>query len=148
MTKYSLLSVILVLSLVVIIVNGEKEQGNKAKTDIIETNVEENEEQELIKAIRRGMLAELILKQKYADEPEADFDETDFEEYKPKEKRFPKWRSGETRSKVKLLHQTHSSPVDYQSSQNNHQNDYSPLLRKIWENNMLEKNRMYQNLLG
>lgn len=71
-------------------------------------------------------------------------------------KRFPKWRSGDTRSRVRLLHQNdarHHHAVAAPSSSSGSSSgssavDYSSLLRNRWENNMLEKNRMYQNLLG
>lgn len=76
-------------------------------------------------------------------------------------KRFPKWRSGDTRSRVRLLHQNDgrhqainaAAASSSSSSSSSHHNspvssDYSALLRNRWENNMLEKNRMYQNLLG
>lgn len=73
-------------------------------------------------------------------------------------KRFPKWRSGDTRSRVRLLHQNDarhhhavaapSSGSASGSSSGSSAVDYSSLLRNRWENNMLEKNRMYQNLLG
>lgn len=65
-------------------------------------------------------------------------------------KRFPKWRSGDTRSRVRLLHQQHNSQSDHgdgRARQHNSNDEYSPLLRNKWENNMLERNRMYQNLL-
>lgn len=81
-------------------------------------------------------------------------------------KRFPKWRSGDTRSRVRLLYQNngrHLAPSSYHispssasssssssslSSSPSSSADYSALLRNRWENNMLEKNKMYQNLLG
>lgn len=86
---------------------------------------------ELLKTIRKGIMAEIILRNRL----NKDLDEDPITTL---EKRFPKWRSGDTRSRVKQLHQ----------NRDNNQIDYSPMLRKIWENNMLEKNRLYQNLLG
>lgn len=88
-------------------------------------------EAELLKTIRKGIMAEIILRERLNKKLDEELDTT-------KEKRFPKWRSGDTRSRVKQLHH----------NQDNYLNDYSPMLRKIWENNMLEKNRLYQNLLG
>lgn len=49
------------------------------------------------------------------------------------EKRFPKWRSGEIKNRL--------------TSHRNRDDNY-PLLRKMWEKNMMEKNQMYQNMLG
>lgn len=162
MTKYTI-SFILIISSVMLYVNGELfeptvyrnkiDESNKKlhkNTDLLandgneelSTSEEQQLEAQLMKAIRRGMLAELLLKQKLNDD--VDFEQEEEQELRQKEKRFPKWRSGETRSRVKMLHQN-----EYQNANLNQQNgDYSPMLRKIWENNMLEKNRMYQNLLG
>ncbi|RNA35726.1 hypothetical protein BpHYR1_031127 [Brachionus plicatilis] len=86
-------------------------------------------EAELLKTIRKGIMAEIILRDRLSKELDEESDAT-------KEKRFSKWRSGDIRSRVKQLHQQ------------NYLNDYNPMLRKIWENNMMEKNRLYQNLIG
>jgi hypothetical protein len=59
------------------------------------------------------------------------------------EKRSRNFRHGETRSRVKLLHQQnlkHHNKLDA--------GDNSSQLRKAWEKNLYEKDRMYQNLLG
>lgn len=106
--------------------------------------------QSLLTAIRRGLLAEAILKEKL-NEQEQEEEESDEQESlvnrRALEKRFPKWRSGETRSRVKLLHQNHNN--DY-FNLNNYDHHHQPNndLRKQWEQNMLEKNKMYQKLLG
>mgnify|MGYP001810964908 CR=1 FL=1 len=55
-------------------------------------------------------------------------------------KRFPKWRTGDTKSRVKLLNLD-----DFSNPRNG---EYSNQLRKIWENNMLEKNKMYNSFFG
>lgn len=130
------ISLILLVSLAVIAkALPVDEKSQHTDTDSESLSNEHDVEVELLKAIRKGMIAEMILKERLNNE----VDESD--EYVPKEKRFPKWRSGETRSKVKLLHQNNEH-------QNHQGNDYSPVLRKIWENNMQEKNKLYQSLLG
>lgn len=91
-----------------------------------------------------------------ADEDEDGDDASDEDYYKflnkkQVAKRFPKWRSGDTRTKVKMLHHDNGQYYHHNNAANvNHKQDseYSSSLRKIWENNMLERNRMYQNLLG
>lgn len=126
-------SFLLLLGLV-ILVNSTPIDDQESKSSEIETSgIEDNGELEveLLKTIRKGIMAEFILREKLSKELDEKLDTT-------KEKRFPKWRSGDTRSRVKQLYQNND----------NHLSDYSPMLRKIWENNMLEKNRLYQNLLG
>ncbi|CAF0709360.1 unnamed protein product [Brachionus calyciflorus] len=137
------ISVLLFVGFMVVVTNGlpveqKKEKLKKTETEDLSTENEINVE--LLKAIRKGIMAEAILRERLSNDLGLDDDNDEFvDEERPKEKRFPKWRSGETRSKVKLLHQNN------QAAENN---DYSPVLRKIWENNMLEKNKLYQNLLG
>ena len=128
------ISILLLLGLVLMakaLPVEEKSQNSDSES----TSNEQDIEMELLKTIRKGIMAEMLLRERLDNQIE------ESEEYAPKEKRFPKWRSGETRSKVKLLHQNN----EYQNHQSN---DYSPVLRKIWENNMLEKNKLYQSLLG
>ena len=57
------------------------------------------------------------------------------------EKRFPKWRTGDTRTRMHNLIDLN----DFSSPRAQH-GDYSHQLRRLWEKNMVEKNKMYQNL--
>lgn len=144
MTKYYL-SILLVSFLLVVLVSGEEN-----KNENIDAESEDNYEAELVKTIRRGLLAELLLKQRLAAKQQAQpaendnndsvsDSEEDPELVKRLQKRYPKWRTGETRSKVKLLY-NHDHVPAHSAAGSEH--------RKVWEKNLAEKNKMYQNLLG
>ena len=92
----------------------------------------------LINTVQRGLLAQMLLKQKLRGEDLAGEDGR-------LEKRFSKWQKGETRSRVRLLNQNHDAS-EFGSANGN--SNHNPPLRKIWENNMREKNKMYESLLG
>ena len=118
---------------------AEDNSENETQQEEVAASVDPDEglvEAELIKSIRLGRLAELMLKQlrfssqRYAGVYGEDADEP-LAAAAVVEKRFPKWRSGETRSKVRLLHD------------NDKENG-----RKAWEKNLAEKNKLYQTLLG
>lgn len=101
----------------------------------------------LLNTIRRGRLAELLLKQRHAyDDNDIDNDvsaaagSNSDEDSGLIEKRAPKWRTGESRNRFRLLHNEHTVNSNHN---NNNQAD-----TKAWEKNLAEKNRMYQNLLG
>ena len=81
------------------------------------------EYQAAINAVRRGLLAELLLK-------EVEY-EPEYEKESVIEKRFPKWRTGNTRTRVNLL---------------NH--NRQPFKYGNWASNMREKNKMYEKMHG
>ena len=118
------------------------EQLEENVSDKIENNDEQYISQDeydiLMDQLGRAILAQKLL-ETYRDGSYLNDDE------RTVEKRHPKWRSGETRSRVKLLHHYNN---DYSNNNAKPNPEYSPLLRKIWEKNMLEKNRMYQNIYG
>ena len=139
--------VLLLLGFLVVLVKCEEAASESQRPSLSHESNDNDEEDEvnvnavLMNAIRRGLLAEMLLKQRLNERLAASSDASDesasSEELTFKEKRYPRWRTGETRSKVKQLHKNidHYPPND-------------PLLRKIWEKNMLEKNKLYQTLLG
>ena len=117
------------------------EQLEEKLSDKIESNddqyLSQDEYDILMDQLGRAILSQKLL-ETYKEGSYLDDDENKIE------KRHPKWRSGETRSRVKLLNHFN----DYNNNHQKQNPEYSPLLRKIWEKNMLEKNRMYQNLYG
>lgn len=109
--------------------------------------------EDLINEIRLQLLANMLNSKNQNDNlNESDLDDNNddsvdsleaSDEEGSLQKRSRNFRHGETRSRVKLLHQQNL----------NHHNrfdgsDNSSQLRKAWEKNLYEKDRMYQNLLG
>ena len=108
--------------------------------------VSEQQRDEMIEAmLMRKLLRELINQAEADAEDDEDDESSDIEvEFVKKrgiEKRFPKWRTGDTRTRMHNLIDLN----DFSSPRAQH-GDYSHQLRRLWEKNMVEKNKMYQNL--
>ena len=116
-------------------------ENSLQNTDSSSSEETQEEYESLVNAVQRGLLAQMLLQQRLRSKQNMQLGE----EGSRLEKRFPKWRSGETRSRVRLLHQNHDFG-EFGSS--NGDSGFNPPLRKIWEKNMREKNKMYESLLG
>jgi hypothetical protein len=130
------------------------ENNNNNNNDENSLASEEKIEALLVNTIRRGMLAEVLLNQRLSrksknlevdaasDEQQNNFDVVDnddllsnsYDDLKRKfiEKRYPKWRTGGTRTRVKNIAAANNNGVSFSH----------------WEKNLAEKDKMYQNLLG
>lgn len=112
-----------VLLLGIVLMESNPTLGSSEMSESSEEGLSPAEYRAAVIAYRRGILAELLLKEAQS-EPE-------YEKESIIEKRFPKWRTGNTRSRVNLL---------------NH--NRQPFKFDNWANNMREKNKMYEKMHG
>jgi hypothetical protein len=122
MSKFVILFLVSLSAVAVTLVNCQAPSVSK---DEVSASDEADLELALVSQVRRGLLAQLLLKQRLAEANE----DGDEEAGEP-EKRASKYRTGNTRNKVSQLHSNgHFDGAAY---------------RKV----LAEKNQMYQNLLG
>lgn len=146
MSKITVSAFALVLALALMGQLGESKAVSDAAVaaDKSNQNMQQQREQVMEALMMRKLLRELI-SQDSADEDEEEMESSDeapeLISKRGIEKRFPKWRTGDTRTRMHNL-------IDLNdfSSPRAHHGDYSHQLRRLWEKNMVEKNKMYQNL--
>ena len=138
--KHTILILFVLGVTMLMLVNASAHQ-NEEEADYATQAREEQLAARLRHELSRQALNKLIWQQlinSELDDPELD-DESE-SSVKRVAKRFPKWRTGDTKSRVKLLNLD-----DFSNPRNG---EYSNQLRKIWENNMIEKNKMYNSFFG
>jgi hypothetical protein len=125
------LIIALSLSVLAMLVTCEVADDNSNRHELSSSD-ETNLELALANQVRRGLLAQILLKQRLeaVAATEASSDDTESSDEGQLEKRASKYRTGNTRNKVSQLHSSgHFDGANY---------------RKV----LAEKNQMYQNLLG
>ncbi len=115
MLKLTLVSIILLISVIALTTASPVSVENDFSDDEISPEVYEA----ALLAYKRGQVAKMIL------------DEAQFEpEVERLEKRFPKWRTGDTKSRVDQLKYNRHQPSS------------------AWANSMIEKNKLYEKMHG